>query len=32
MYHEIDFTNIENVFKQTEIVFTTDEIVFHDKW
>jgi len=32
MYHEIDFTNTENVFIKIEIVFTQYEIVFHDKW
>jgi hypothetical protein len=32
MYHEIDFTNIENVFIEIEIVFKQHEIVFYDKW
>jgi hypothetical protein len=32
MYHEIDFTNKENVFSKFEIDFTQEEIVFHDKW
>jgi len=32
MYHEIDFTNIENDFRIIENDFMLYEIVFDEKW